>query len=49
MQTKSVFIDYIHYINFILFNIGTLFNHIFSLFTLLKLTCVLYTRPSYMS
>ena len=39
MQVKSFIIDDIHYINFITFNISTLF---FSWFAPLKLVCVLY-------
>ena len=40
MQIKSVILDNIHYINFITFDMSTLF---FSWFALLKLGCVLYT------
>ena len=44
MQIKSVIVDNNHYINFITFDISTLF---FSWFALLKLGCVLYTCASY--
>ena len=45
MQIKSVIIDYIYYINFIVFNISTLFC---SWSAQLKFGCVEYTRSSYM-
>ena len=45
MNIKSVIFDDIYFINFLSFNISTLF---FSLFTQLNLGCVLYTRAPYM-
>ena len=45
MLIKSVIIDNIHYINFIMFNISSL---LFFLFALLKFGRVLYTCASYM-